>query len=161
MDGETAGEVSAEDAADAVLAGAATISAGAFADVSVQGRIPGEIASVPTGAVSLSLRVEALPQVDVTTMYVLANCDLAATVAATAPTEVLKFSGPVEVSLSEDAHLVVLGFGESPMPRGLGGYDARDVPRFVTNPIYVDVDGDGAFTPPGAKGCATGVEVGR
>ena len=39
------------------------------------------------------------------------------------------------------------------MPRGLRTYDATRVPRVTTNPIYVDVDGNGAFDAPGGKTC--------
>ena len=52
-----------------------------------------------------------------------------------------------------DAHVVVLGFGADPMPRGLRSYGA-DVPRVMTSPIFVDVDGNGVFDAPGGKECS-------
>jgi len=32
-------------------------------------------------------------------------------------------------------------------------YDATRVPRVLTSPIYVDGDGDGAFSAPGGREC--------
>ena len=93
-------------------------------------------------------------------MYVLVDCDLALTLDTTAPDGVVKLDTTVTLPLADDAHVVVLGFGEGDMPRGFEGYDARTVPRFVTNPVFVDVDGDGVWTPPGPRSCATGVESG-
>ncbi|MBM4393981.1 MAG: hypothetical protein FJ090_22875, partial [Deltaproteobacteria bacterium] len=69
--------------------------------------------------------------------------------------------GSVDLDLEVDAHVVVLGFGVQDMPRGLSGYDQQHVPRFISNPVLVDADGDGAWTAPGPKDCNTGVEVGR
>ncbi len=48
---------------------------------------------------------------------------------------------------------MVLGFGANPIPRGLGNYNPTSAPRFTTNAIYVETDGDGVFDPPGGKAC--------
>jgi hypothetical protein len=39
------------------------------------------------------------------------------------------------------------------MPRGLAQFDPLVTPRFTTNPIFVDADGNGRFDPPGGKTC--------
>ncbi|MES2641210.1 MAG: CehA/McbA family metallohydrolase [Myxococcota bacterium] len=143
----------ADDAAEGTLAGAAQISAGAFARVTVDGAGPGETASVSDGEAELWLHVEALPEIDVTRVDVLVNCDLAHTRAATAPSELVKLDETLPLLLTEDAYIVVIAVGEGAMPRGLEGYDAAEVPRVIVNPIFVDVDGDGVWTAPGAKTC--------
>lgn len=143
----------ADDAAEGTLAGAAQISAGAFARVTADGAGPGEIVRVTAGATDLRLHVQALPEIDVTRVDVLVNCDLAATLAATDPGGVVKLDETVSLALPDDAYIVVIAVGEEPMPRGLEGYAASDVPRVIVNPIFVDADGDGAWTPPGPKTC--------
>ena len=153
---DTPGVVTADDVADGELDGAAVLSAGAFATVSIGGFGPGGLASALDGAATLVVSVQALPEVDVATVYVLVNCDLVAIVETTAPHEVQKLSASLPLSFDADAHVVTLGFGTEPMPEGLEDYDPLNVPRFVTNAIYVDADGDGAWTPPGAKTCETG-----
>lgn len=137
---------------DAVLAGRAQISAGAFARVSANGADIGELA---TGAdVDLDVLVQAIPEIDVDRIVVLANCDTIADIPATDPDAVVKLDARVAVHLDRDASLVVLGFGTGSMPDGLPDYDPTGVPRVVTNPIYVDVDGNGRFDAPGGKTCA-------
>lgn len=144
----------AEDLADGVLAGAAVISAGAFADARIDGAGPGEL----TTPGPLSLRVQALPEIDVDEVVVLVNCDRVGVIAMTDPDGVTKFDGTVSLELDADATVVLIGVGQNAMPRGLEDYDAAVVPRFVTNPIFVDADGDRAFTAPGPKTCDTGLE---
>jgi hypothetical protein len=146
----------AEDLADGVLAGATLISAGAFADISMGGAGPGELGE----GGELYLRVEALPEIDVQEVVVLANCDEAARIAMTAPDEVVKFEGTVELAFAEDSYIVLVGLGSGSMPRGLEDYNASEVPRFLSSPIFVDADQDGQWTPPGPKSCATGLTAG-
>ena len=145
---DTPGAVSTDSLVEGMQDGAAQMSLGAFARVSVGGAGPGETGTGTT----LSVRIEALPEVDVQHVTVLANCDEVAEVAATGPNEVVKLDTTLELDLDADAHVVVLAFGNNPMPRGLLNYSAA-VPRVVTNPIFVDVDGDGTWTAPGGKTC--------
>lgn len=157
---DTPGVVTADDAADATLAGRAVMSAGAFAEVAVNGAGPGDRADASEEAV-LSVVVTGLPGIDVTRVEVLVDCDHVATLTATDPDGVVKLDTTLPLSMAgggADAYVVVLGFGEGPMPRGFDDYDPASVPRFITNPIFLDGDLDGAWTPPGPKACATGVE---
>jgi hypothetical protein len=135
------------------LDGAAQVSAGAFARVTVNGAGPGETATVSGGTATLSLHVEALPDIDVTRVDVLVDCDLAYSAVATDPSGVVKLDETVTLALTGDAYVVVLAMGADPMPRGLQDYTAASVPRVVVNPVFVDGDGDGVWTAPGAKTC--------
>lgn len=141
------------DLAGATLDGAAQISAGAFARVTVDGAGPGETATVADGEAELWLHVEALPEIDVTRVDVLVNCDAARSFAATDPAGVVKLDETVALPISGDAYVVVIAMGEQPMPRGLSDYTASAVPRVIVNPIFVDGDGDGVWTAPGARSC--------
>ena len=132
--------------------GHAVMSAGAFAEVDIGGAGPGDLSS----GGELSIRIQALPEIDVTEVLVLANCELIATLDTDDPDAVLKLDATLDLDLAEDSHVVVLGFGEQPMPWGFdSSYVAGVVPRFITNPIFVDVDGDGRFTAPGPRECWT------
>lgn len=143
-----------DDLVDAMLAGRALVSNGAFARVLVnQGAGPGDTITDTDGTIDLAVRVEAIPEVDIAYAKVYVNCDQAATVVAGDPHGVVKLDESIELALATDAHLVVLGFGEQDMPRGLSNYDPTGSPRMVTNPVFVDVDGNGVFDPPGGKTC--------
>ncbi len=150
--------LTADDVADGELAGAAVMSSGAFAEVSISGAGPGELADGSAGSL-LSLSVRGLAEIDVTRIFVLANCDSALALSTPDPGGLEKLNDQLALPLSEDSAIVVLGFGEASMPRGLEDYDALNVPRFITNPIFVDVDGDGTWTAPGPKSCDTGLPV--
>ena len=57
---------------------------------------------------------------------------------------VVKFQQTIEVPLKEDAHLIVIAAGEGlQLGRVMGPQYGQNMPIAVTNPIYVDVDGDG------------------
>jgi hypothetical protein len=135
----------------AVKAGQVLVSTGAFARLTVDGRGLGETVAAENGAVALKLRVEAIPQVDVDVVKVFANCDEVLTLDVTDRDQVVKLDVTRTLPLAKDAHVVVVGWGERPMPHGLIP-TKRATPRFVTNPVYVDADG-GGYTPPGGKTC--------
>ena len=73
--------------------------------------------------------------------------------AATEPGGVVKYSDSVEVAIDGDAHVTVAAFGANALPDGLPQYDASRTPRALTNPIYIDGDGDGLFSAPGGREC--------
>ena len=143
----------------AVKAGAVQVSAGAFARVAIAGKGPGETvpaSAVVDGKLPVQVRIEALPEIDVTRVLVLVDCDTALEVSATDPNGVVKLDQTLQVPLAapgKDHHVVVLAFGKTPMPAGLQPVQAAKVPRVVVAPIVVDGDDDGAFTPPGGKTC--------
>lgn len=145
---------------DAVKKGQTQVSAGAFARVEIAGKGPGEVvpqSAAVEGKLTLKLKVVAIPEIDVTRVLVLVNCDTALEIAATDPTGAIKLETTVQVPVADwqgkDAHIVVLAFGKQPMPKGLEPMNAAKVPRVVTNPIVWDGDGDGVFTGPGGKKC--------
>jgi hypothetical protein len=137
---------------DAVKGGHAMIGAGAFARVSVDGNGPGDTATVPGGAVQLAVRVEGIPSIDVQYASVFVNCDGAVKLPATDAGGRVKLDTTVPLLLDADAELIVAAFGDGAFPRGLEPMPAW-TPRVLTNPILVDVDGDGVWTPPGGKTC--------
>lgn len=139
--------------------GNATVSAGAFITGSIDGAGPGEQITDTDGEVTLDVRIDALPEIDVTHYVVFVNCDMAASVLATAPEAVTKVDGSVPLTISGDSHVVVAAFGSNALPDGLPQYNATRAPRAILNPIYVDADGDGAFSAPGGRECSYDLDV--
>lgn len=138
----------------AYKAGRVLVSTGAFARVTAAGAGMGDTATATGGKVAIDVHIEALPDVDVTHFKVFANCDDVLTVETTAPDAVVKYDGTVTIDAPVDAHLTVLGFGTKRLPRGLEQFNPHRVPRFTTNAIFIDADGDGQWTPPGGKTCS-------
>lgn len=136
-------------------AGRAVVSDGAFARVVLNGTAePGATVTDTDGSVHLAIRIEAIPDIDVTHFIVFANCDQVLKIPTLSPDGVLKYDGCVTLSVPKDAHIVVAGFGARRLPLGMEQFIPDYVPRFTTNPIYIDVDGNGAFDPPGGKSCS-------
>jgi hypothetical protein len=146
---------------DSFKTGQAMASAGGFAAVSIDGSGPGDQLTDTDGEVTVDVRLWAMSEVDVTHFVVFANCDQVASVLATSPLEVVKYDGSVTVPVDGDSHIVVAAFGSTSLPAGMPQYNATRAPRVLTNPIYIDGDGDGAFSAPGGRECtyAIGVDV--
>jgi hypothetical protein len=144
---------SADDLADATVAGATQVSAGAFVRASIDGAGPGALASPSGDAPALALEVQALPEIDVTGVHVLVDCDAYTYIEAEDPNGVVKLDTMVTLPGGADHHVVLIAVGAGEMPRGIEGYDAASVPRAIVSPIFVDGDGDGLWTPPGPKAC--------
>jgi hypothetical protein len=143
-----------DEFAESLLNGRALVSTGAFARVRANGAAGmGDVLTDTDGAVDLWVRIEALAGIDVTHFKVFVNCDEVLSVPASDPHGIVKYDGTLSVPVDRDAHVVVLGFGEDALPRGLDDFDPAGVPRFTTNAIYVDADGNGAYDAPGGKIC--------
>lgn len=137
---------------DAIKQGHAQISTGAFAHLSANGVGIGDTATATDGHVALSTRIEAMPEVEVDHVVVFYNCDAVLDIPATGSTLSVKLDEVLNVPTPIDGSIVVMAFGDLAYPQGLEAVPA-DVPRVITNPIYVDADGDGTWTPPGGKLC--------
>lgn len=143
-----------QDLVDAVYDGNILVSTGAFARVSVAGKTMGDVVTVAGGNVSLNIKIEAVPEIDVSHFRVYVNCDqYGPAVTTTAPHDVVKYDAAFPLTVTSDANITVIGFGKNYLPRGLPQFNPRNVPRFTTNAIYVDVNGDGDFDAPGDKSC--------
>lgn len=142
---------------NAVREGHVLVSTGAFARVSANGSAGmGETLTDSDGRLALAVQVQSLPQIDVSDVRVYVNCEESLRQPTTAPIgSLVKLDTTLDVPLptGRDAHIVVQGFGSQRYPRELPQFDPAEVPRFTTNAIYIDGDGDGAFTPPGGKAC--------
>jgi hypothetical protein len=137
---------------DALREGRAIVSAGAFARVDIEGRGPGELVA-GTGSVELELAVTGARAIDVTDVLVFANCDEVARLQADDPDGLVKLAATLTVPVEGDTSLVVAAFGQDLLPLGLPQFDPSGVPRVLTNPIFVDSDGNGQFDAPGGRVC--------
>ncbi len=143
----------------ALKGGRSMVSAGAFARVRINDEAEmGDTVTDTDGEIRLWVHIEAIPEVDVQYFKVYVNCDQALAVPASDPDQVVKYDGTLTVPVTEDAHVVVLAFGEDDIPRGLGNYNPEATPRVTTNAIFVDVDGNGEYDAPGLKICEYDLE---
>ena len=138
-------------------AGRMILSTGPFLEVATE---DGAIAGGQTrgnGGVKLKVRVQCTDWIDIDRIQVLVNGrqrkDLNFT-RAKHPKKfkdgVVKFDETIDVSLSEDAHVIVVAYGENfDLKTGFGtSAQASLKPCAYNNPIFIDVDG-GGFEPNG------------
>lgn len=146
-------EFDVADLVEAVRDGRILVSTGAFARVEVNGEAGmGDTAIADGDEVEVWVYIESIPQIDVSHFKVFVNCDQALEVDIEPTDEVVKYDGTVRVKIEGDSQIVVMGFGKDLLPRGLPQFDPLGVPRFTTNPVFVDQGGDG-YTAPGWDGC--------
>ncbi len=139
----------------AIKSGRAIVSTGAFVRANINGTASlGDTVTAAAGTVDLHVHIEAIPELSISHFVVLVNCDQVAKVTATAPGAVVKYDGTISIPVTRDAAVVVLVMGGK-LPMGLEqGGDTAQMPRATTNPIFVDVDGNGKFDAPGGKSCS-------
>lgn len=149
-------DFSIDEMVTSIIDGDVVVSFGAFARADIEGAGLGETLSDNDGLVNLTLQVEAIPSIDVDHARVYVNCDEVARIAMNNPADsAIKYSGtlPITVPRDQDAHVVVLGFGKDYLPRVFEQFDPSETPRFTTNPIFIDSDGNGTYDAPGGKEC--------
>jgi len=104
------------------------------------------------GYVDLKIRVQAPDWIDVDRVQVLVNARQPEAYNFTAAKNshmfregTVRFEQTIRVDLQEDAHLIVVATdGDSDLTKGWGlNPQGKMRPVAYTNPIYVDVDGDG------------------
>ena len=130
---------------------------GPIVDVNVGGVGIGDIAPAPGGKATIEIRVRAAPWVSVSRVIIyvagkpvrrfeLPRIPTKGPLAAMAPIERFHQSWPF--SVPNDTYVVVRVEGDGSLsPVVGGGKDVTVFPFAITNPIFLDVDGNGAYDP--------------
>jgi len=111
--------------------------------------LSGDVVTDTDGEVALEVSVQAPPWVDVDQIVVVANGVAGTPIPVAQPGEgeeapVLRYAATLTLPAPADAWFVVIVRGDT-RDRVM----ANVLPIAVTNPFFVDADGDGVFTPPG------------
>lgn len=110
----------------------------------------GEGLDVKSGQATLAVRVQCPNWFDIDRVVVLVNGRPHATHdyrKATHPDRFRsgnrKFDEKLALTLAEDAHVIVVAAGDKPLGKVAGPDWGHQTPTAISNPIYLDVDGDG------------------
>lgn len=131
----------------------ALVTNGPFIRVSVAGRGIGQLAPAPKGRARLELAVQAAPWVDVRRLEIFVNGSRRGRPIVVAPsTAPLRYQGSVELRIERDAYVVVVARGDAPLGAVVTAEEGESppTPLAITNPIYLDRDGDGRYRAPEA-----------
>ena len=108
----------------------------------------GDLVSLPGGHVVMTVEVQAPRWVQVDRVEIIANGEVIRTLDTTAPDGVLKLKTREEFVVPRDTWFVVVARGSRGMDPVVPQYKGTTItPLGFTNPVWVDVDGDGAFDP--------------
>jgi hypothetical protein len=124
----------------------AFVTNGPLLDVHLNGRNIGSVQTVGEERARLELRVSAAPWVDVSWGRIYCNGEVVKEFPILPSDRPLRADRTIEVQVPADCWFVVEVQGDSPMAPV---YGAEDAPRpwAVTNPFWVDADGDGLVRP--------------
>jgi len=117
----------------------------------------GDTVAAENGKITLNMKVLAAQWVPLSEIRVFANGEVVASFEAGPQSEIVRLDKSVPLPFERDSWLVVEAStaldpesGEPSLPGGLYNIIApKFAPLAFTNPIFVDVDGNGRFDPPG------------
>jgi hypothetical protein len=130
---------------------AALVTNGPFVTVSIGGKGMGQLAPAPRGKVRLDVEVRAAPWVDTRKLEIFVNGERRGKAIEIPPSKnVLRYQGSHELKIDHDAAVVVIVRGETSLEPVVSRPEGAPppTPLAITNPIFVDRDGDGHFTGP-------------
>ena len=116
---------------------------------------PGDLLTDKDGKIKARVKVLSAPWIDISEVRIIINGERKITFPVNSlPVEPLKFDKKLEITLNRDAYLVVEVIGQRTLypvvqqPADNGKLEEAALPYALTNPVFVDVDGNGRFDPP-------------
>lgn len=145
-----------EDLASALKKGQSFVTNGPLVEFTVNGKFqPGDQLTDRDGKVRARIRVQSTPWIEVSEVRVIVNGERKIVFPVGAPaSEPEKFNRKVDIELEADAYLVVEVVGRQSLypvvqqPARNGQPEEAALPYAITNPVFVDVDGNALFNAP-------------
>jgi hypothetical protein len=120
---------------------------GPFITFTINGQGMGSLVTGVGDTVNLDVQVQAPSWVDVNYVTVYSNHgDVVASITVPTGTDVVRYSGSIPQTSAVDAYFVIEAGSTA---KDLGPMDPGQRSFAITNPIYVDFDGNGQWNPPG------------
>lgn len=116
--------------------------------------IPGDTITIEEGKIDVGIKIQSAPWISVNEVRVIVNGERKIILPIDAAKEqILKFQGSISLNLEYDSYIAIEVFGSGTLfpvvQRRLRNNGPR--PYALTNPIFVDVDGNGKFDSPWPK----------
>jgi hypothetical protein len=122
---------------------------GPFVSLSVNGMSIGDLAQTKNGQARAEIVVQAAPWVSVSTVTLYLNGAEAKRWTVPPSVEAVRFKGSYDLTLPRDGWVVVRVDGDKLLAPVVGDRVRFDVkPLALTNPVFLDVDGNGWYDPP-------------
>jgi hypothetical protein len=155
-DGKKGQDIDVKALKSALKKGRSFVSNGPVVRFTIDSRhIPGDLLTRKSGQVDVRVRVQAAPWISVDEVRVIVNGERKIILPVKVPREqILKFQEKIALKLKYDSYIAIEVLGsETLFPvvqrrSKKDGYECGPLPYALTNPIFVDVDGNGKFDPP-------------
>jgi predicted metal-dependent phosphoesterase TrpH len=131
----------------------ALVTNGPFVRVSVAGHGMGQLAPAPRGRAKVDIEVAAAPWIDVRRLELFVNGSRRGKPIEIPPSQKpVRYKGSIDLRIDRDAYVVVVVRGDAPFGAVLPPSPGMSppTPLAVTNPVYLDRDGDGRWVAPNA-----------
>lgn len=154
--GEEAENLNADTLLDALKKGHSFLTNGPIVDFSInKTHIPGDTFTAKDGEAAVGIQVQCSPWISLSEVRLIINGERKMIFPVTADTEsIIKFSEEIGLTLTEDSYIVVEVLGNQSLfpvlqSRARSGLlENATLPYALTNPIFIDVDGNGQFDAP-------------
>ncbi|MGB9893716.1 MAG: CehA/McbA family metallohydrolase, partial [Candidatus Saccharicenans sp.] len=145
-----------EDLASALKKGRSFVTNGPVVEFLINSKFqPGDLLTDKDGKIKVQIKVSSAPWIDVSEVRIIINGERKIVFPVSAkPFETRKFDKKLEVVLSGDSYLTVEVVGQQSLypvvqqPASSGQPEEAALPYAMTNPIFIDVNGNGRFDPP-------------
>jgi hypothetical protein len=152
LDTDRPGDATGDLVADAIRKNRAVASTGPYVALQVDGADIGDTVIPKTaGQVTIAVRVDAPDWINVDKLRVYVNGNLVKTIDI-APGQRPRWNGSFVQTVTADSWVVAFATGTQPLPPDVvgeyshvNGYEMK--PWAITNPVFVDADGDGQWHP--------------
>lgn len=117
--------------------------------------LPGDLFTIRDGTLNIRIKVQSAPWVSVDEVRVIINGERKIILPVKTPREqILKFQDKISLNIKYDSYIAIEVLGNEtlfPVVQRRSkndGYECGPLPYALTNPIFVDVDGNGKFDSP-------------
>jgi len=136
--------------------GRSFISNGPVVEFTARGTyLPGDTLTAPEGKLEIQVKVQSAPWISVDEVRIIINGERKiAFKADSSDKEPIKFAEKISLKLNEDSYVIAEVLGKKSLfpviqaTARAGLLEKAVLPYALTNPIFVDVDGNGKFDPP-------------
>ena len=142
------GQIPVEEICETVKNGQVFTTYGPFIQFTVNGKGMGETVQAERASVRLKLEVYAADWIDVDRVLVIVDGDVVETIPVPETREILRLKDERKIPVRTDGWIALRVEGDDSLAPIVPDKDRPILPIAVTNPVYVDVDGDGRATAP-------------
>ena len=141
-------EITAQEVCDTVKEGQIFTTLGPFVTFTVDGASMGSMVTAKRAAVVLKTKVQAADWIDVDRVLVIVDGDIVETIPVVQSREIVRLIDSRKIPIRTDGWISLRVEGDDSLDPIVPGNKRPILPIAVTNPVFVDADGDGKYTPP-------------